>query len=109
MSVFVGPVVACAPDERFEWPERARLYADAEHELRDFADELGLRPVWFRKDGPDALPHYDVTAGMRKRAIMMGAKDVGSDEVARFESAWKAGKAMEKRTGLLFGDEGRML
>ncbi len=43
-------------------------------ELHRFARRLGLKRDWFQ-DHP-RHPHYDLTAGMRWRAIALGAKAV---------------------------------
>jgi hypothetical protein len=48
------------------------LYADSVEELHAFARELGLRRGWFQDHR--LLPHYDLTAGRRKRALQLGAK-----------------------------------
>lgn len=58
------------------------LFADSQEELHAFARKLGLRRSYFqqgkpRGDGtPDPHWHYDVTAGMRKRAVSLGAQQV---------------------------------
>lgn len=59
----------------WKWPTSCHLYSDDNNisELHDFADELGLKLSWFQNDR--ILPHYDLTAGMRKRAIAQGAKE----------------------------------
>jgi Protein of unknown function (DUF4031) len=46
-------------------------------ELHAFALELGLRRAWFQGD------HYDLTDGMRARAIAAGAVSVDVRELVR--------------------------
>lgn len=103
MSVFVGPVLPCPPDDRFEWPERAVLFADSVQELHDFAVRLGLLRAWFRWDQPNGMPHYPITGGMRAVAIKAGAVPLSEHEAARRESEYRAARAMERNTGSLFG------
>jgi hypothetical protein len=64
------------------WPFRGRRWAhlvsDASvDELHTFADELGLRRIWFQGD------HYDVPAEVRTHAIALGAVPVSSSELVR--------------------------
>jgi hypothetical protein len=73
--------VACYVDflVRYERRVRGRLYwahlwTDGDlPELHEFAERIGLRPKWFVND--PVLPHYDVTPGLRRRAIHQGAKE----------------------------------
>ncbi len=64
------------------WPFRGRRWAhlvsDASlDELHTFADELGLRRIWFQGD------HYDVPTEVRRHAIASGAVPVSSSELVR--------------------------
>ncbi len=58
------------------------LFADSQDELHSFAQKLGLKRSYFqpgkpRGDGtPSPLWHYDVTAGKRRQAVAMGAREV---------------------------------
>lgn len=49
------------------------LWADSEDELHAFATRLGLRQSWFQPHR--LLPHYDLTAGKRRRALSLGATE----------------------------------
>jgi hypothetical protein len=46
------------------------LIADSIEELVEFAVSMGLRPEWYQ---PKSSPHFDLTAGGRAAAVMMGA------------------------------------
>lgn len=61
----------------------AHLFDDAGdvEALHIFATRLGLQRAWFH--GSPALPHYDVTDGMRRRAIKLGAKTANREDVVR--------------------------
>ncbi|MBN3817102.1 DUF4031 domain-containing protein [Paraburkholderia sp. Se-20369] len=60
-------------DELIPWRGKlwCHLVADTLAELHAFAHRLGLRQTWFQ--GKSAYPHYDVTVGVRDRALAMGA------------------------------------
>ncbi len=64
------------------WPWRgkkwAHLWTDGPlDELHVFAQQIGLRREWFQDKRN--FPHYDVTEGMRARALAAGAR-VGTRE-----------------------------
>lgn len=74
MAVYVDPLTGCVPNHRWRWSQACHLYADTIEELHQFADHLGLRRSWFQhKPGHYRLPHYDLTPGMRRRAVQSGA------------------------------------
>jgi hypothetical protein len=54
------------------------LMADTPEELHAFAAELGLKRSWFQDHQP--YWHYDVTAGVRARALALGAQPVTARE-----------------------------
>lgn len=48
---------------------------ESEEELHAFAEELGLKREWYQGD------HYDLTEGMRNKAVAKGAKQVTGQEL----------------------------
>lgn len=58
----------------------AHLTADTREELHTFASRIGLRRSWFQ-DRPIGW-HYDVTPGIRARALRAGAREVTVRELA---------------------------
>ncbi len=76
------------------------LTADSPEELHEFAGRLGLRRSYFqpcqpRGDGsPSRFWHYDVTAGMRAKAIRMGALSVPWRKTPGIMRAREADKAV---------------
>lgn len=50
-------------------------------ELHEFAEKIGLKRSWFQ-DHP-RLYHYDVTEGMRRKAVAAGAEEVSQKELSR--------------------------
>jgi len=63
-------------------PQRwCHMGADSVQELDRFAQAIGLRPDWRQDCG--RFVHYDVTWGMRGRAIRAGAKSVTCRELVQ--------------------------
>lgn len=64
----------------------SHLTADAEQELNEFADGLGLDRAWIQSAGTPKF-HYDVTENKRRQAILAGAKAVTVQEMAAMVNA----------------------
>lgn len=74
------------PHGHGEW---CHLSGDDLAELHRFAAGIGLRRAWFQ-DHP-TLPHYDLPARMRRRAVLAGAVEVSSREFVRRLSRRRVG------------------
>lgn len=72
MSVYVDDLRDCPRNKNWPYDKCCHFVADCVEELHYFAGRLRLKPSWFQ-EGVCSLPHYDLTAGMRKRAISLGA------------------------------------
>lgn len=61
-------------DEQIRWRGKVwcHLVADSLPELHLFASRLGLRRAWFQDHC--SYPHYDVTVGLRDKALTLGAR-----------------------------------
>lgn len=57
-----------------KWKDGGHLLCTNIRELHKFARLLGLKRDWFQ-DG--TFPHYDLTKGMREKAIRAGAYEIG--------------------------------
>jgi hypothetical protein len=55
--------------------------ADGE-EIHQFAEGIGVRRMWFRRD------HYDLTAKKRRQAIAHGAVEVSAREAIEIWHRW---------------------
>lgn len=55
------------------------MFADTLEELHAMADKIGMKRSWFQNK-PE-LPHYDLVASRRKKAIQFGAIDDHSCEI----------------------------
>lgn len=49
------------------------MWADSLDELHAMADRLGLRRSWFQQPPKASWEHYDVSKGVRAKAITLGA------------------------------------
>lgn len=76
-----GHVAIYVDNERIQWRGKlwCHLVADSLDELHAFAAELGLKRAWFQ--GKASYPHYDVTTGVRERALAMGAIAAGKTQM----------------------------
>jgi hypothetical protein len=68
----------------------SHLMADTPEELHVFAAQLGLKRSWFQDHKP--FWHYDVTDGMRQRALALGAKPITAREAVQLPH-WQRQKA----------------
>lgn len=81
MAVYVDPMRNCLKSRQWPWPESCHMVADDIYELHLFASNLGLKRSWFQNN--PRLPHYDLTAGVRKRAVALGAVEIGFYDMLR--------------------------
>lgn len=51
--------------------------------LHYFAQAIGLRRTYFQEGRRHPIPHYDLTAGARRRAVLAGAEEVSRREWVR--------------------------
>lgn len=72
--VYVDALKPCPVSEDWPWPESCHLFADSVEELHAFALRLGMRRSWYQEDV--RLPHYDLTAKRRRKALYYGAKEM---------------------------------
>lgn len=99
MAVYVDDAI-------WEWRGKkwAHLVADTTDELHEFARRLGLRQEWFQEPKPGAIggwPHYDVTEGMRRKAIARGARKVTSRELVYIIRRMRTEQAMKNRGSIM--------
>jgi hypothetical protein len=81
VTVYVDELRRWAPTQiRCFRAGSAHMTADALEELHAVAARIGLRREWFQ-DG--RIPHYDLTASRRLRALAAGAVFVPAKEQAR--------------------------
>lgn len=79
MSVYVDPLMECEPNPSWRWRQSCHMFADNLDELHAFAKRIGLKRTWFQDHR--LLPHYDLTANMRSKAILHGAAPTTQQDV----------------------------
>lgn len=73
MSIYVDELAVCLRSKNWPYSQACHLVADNIDELHLFASRLGLKRSWFQAN---TLPHYDLTKGMRLRAVKLGAVEI---------------------------------
>jgi hypothetical protein len=62
----------------------SHLVGDSDEELHEMAGRLGMKRAWFQFDGRRPYrSHYDLTEGLRRQAIELGAVPVTWREMGR--------------------------
>lgn len=82
MSVYVDQLCPSIRSAKWRHDKACHLYADDVKGLHSFAVAIGLKPWWFQ-DRP-GFPHYDLTAGMRKKAVTRGAVEHDRSQLVEF-------------------------
>ena len=78
MAVYVDQL----RDALWRHGKSCHLYADTLGELHAFAERIGMKRTWFQ-DRP-GFPHYDLTAGRRKTAVLWGAVQHDKHQLVEF-------------------------
>lgn len=65
------------------------LLADTLDELHTFAEKIGMKRSWFQMGASGNVPHYDLTASKRKKAVSLGAKEINRKELVEMIKAAK--------------------
>lgn len=75
MSVYVDELIIYTVSDKvprcFRGKASCHMYADTIEELHQMALKIGMKLEWFQADR--RLPHYDLVASRRARAVKMGA------------------------------------
>jgi hypothetical protein len=87
MTVFVDPLMTCIPTPTWRWVKSCHMFAADPIELHAFASKLGLHRAWFQ-NRPGHVPHYDLNASKRRKAIRLGAKSVSGKHAVNLWRLW---------------------
>lgn len=91
MSVYVDPMMACLTSRNWRYAESCHLFADSIEELHQFAiGRLKLKGAWFQNRAD--FPHYDLTRGKRRQAMLWGAVAVDAEETVEFSRKLRAAR-----------------
>ena len=72
MSCYVDALL----DYGWKYGPSCHLLADTEEELHAMAYKIGMKRSWFQVGGKAEMPHYDLVASRRKRAVDFGAVEI---------------------------------
>lgn len=90
MSVYVDELMSCMQSKKWPYSQACHLVADSIDELHEFAGRLGLMRSWFQRG---SLPHYDLTTGMRFKAIRLGAIEIDRKKFVEIMRKYRPGSA----------------
>lgn len=65
------------------------LIADTEEELHAMAAKVGMKRSWFQKGGRAEMPHYDLVASRRKKAVEFGAIEIERKQICEHLEAYR--------------------
>lgn len=98
MAVYVDRLTACMANSNWQHRVSCHCIADSVDELQEFAACLGLKRERFQ-DG--YLPHYDLTATKRKKAVRLGAIQLGRDDFVAKVKEWRLVQGNQRGAVLL--------
>lgn len=78
MTIYVDALVKNGWILRGRPTPNCHLFTDGTdlEELHRFADRIGLLRAWYQPAPPSSVPHYDLTPGRRRVAVLLGALEV---------------------------------
>ena len=89
MAAYVDPLMRTLCSVSWPYPMSCHLFADSIQELHAAARRIGLVRAHFQSRA--RLPHYDLTAGMRLRALRCGIVSLNRrDAAAKMRSLMRA-------------------
>ena len=91
MSVYVDEMMVCMQNRNWPYGRACHLMADSVKELQAFARRLGLKRSWFQFKSN--LPHYDLTSGMRSKAVRLGAVEIDRNKFIELMRKYRPRKA----------------
>jgi hypothetical protein len=65
------------------------LLADTEEELHAFASKIGMKRAWFQSGEKHSMPHYDLVASRRRRAVELGAIEIDRKQLCEKLDAYR--------------------
>jgi hypothetical protein len=92
MAVYVDD--ACWPWQGLKW---CHLLADDIDELHRFAARLGIHRPSYQGPPKTSVPHYDLTAFERRRALALGARPCSREEIVAVVRLVRIGRGGRRR------------
>lgn len=78
--IYVDALSGCLVSNNWQHTRFCHLTADTEEELVAFAKRIGCSAGWLQHSRT-GMPHFDLTARMRDKAIEHGAVQINRDKV----------------------------
>lgn len=79
-------------DYGWKYGPSCHMLADDLEELQLFAEKIGMKRNWLQKGGRGEVPHYDLTAKRRTKAIDFGAIEIDRYQLVEMIEKHKAKK-----------------
>ena len=100
-TVYIDAIRPCLLNRRWRWMETCHLFvfpgSNSLTALHATASRLGLRRSWFQEN-PGGLPHYDLTVGKHKQAVVLGAANLSRRNfVMKMREIREAAPAAERK------------
>ena len=75
--------------KRWKYGYVSHLFCDPGNieKLHEFAQKIGLKKEWFQNK--PQFPHYDLSPGMRTRAVKSGAEEVSHKDMVDSMNKWR--------------------
>lgn len=93
-EVYVDDLMTCATNPNWRWSMACHMTVmpDTDIEvLHAFAKKIGLKRAWFQDKS--AVPHYDLNASTRERAVAAGALEIDRREMGCIIQLWRDAKS----------------
>ena len=71
---YVDQLLPTIRNKNWQYDKGCHLFADTDDELVAFAVKIGLRREWLQQNR--RRNHFDLTEGMRKKAVVAGAVEI---------------------------------
>ena len=100
--IVVDPLMGCVRNRNWPYDESCHLMCDPGEvdQLHAFAAGIGLKRSWFQNSA-NGTPHYDLTPGKRRQAVVAGAAEVDREGCVAIIRAWREHKRPGSQQRLL--------
>ena len=93
--IYVDPLLPCVRTRYWRHDRACHLFVDTRTDLdvlHRFAEFIELQRGWFQNH--EHLPHYDLTASKRRRAVAMGAIQLDRRSAVMVFRRWRDARRM---------------
>jgi len=90
MAVYVDKLFITETNKKWRFKSACHMMADDLEELHIFAAKIGMKKEWFQGPPEHMVPHYDLTAAKRKKAVQLGAIEADYKKVKELIRFWRS-------------------